>query len=68
MKRLVSILMLAALLLSLAACGATGNETTEPLTDPSGQQLLGNFAIPEVGYDGSEVTIKFGHTMGAKLQ
>ena len=69
MKRLVSILMLVALLLSLAACGGTtGNETTEPLTDPSGAQLLGNFAIPEGGYDGSEVTIKFGHTMGAKLQ
>ena len=68
MKRILSILMLAALLLSLAACGATGNQTTEPLTDASGEQLLGNFAIPEVGYDGSEVTIKFGHTMGAKLQ
>ena len=68
MKRILSILMLAALLLSLAACGTTGNQATEPLTDASGAQLLGNFAIPEVGYDGSEVTIKFGHTMGAKLQ
>lgn len=68
MKRILSILMLAALLLSLAACGATGNQSTEPATDASGAQLLGNFAIPEGGYDGSEVTIKFGHTMGIASQ
>ena len=36
MKRLLSILMLAALLISLAACGGTTvNETTEPVTDPA---------------------------------
>ena len=69
MKRLVSILMLAALLISLAACGgSTGTQTTEPSTDASGAQIMGNFVIPENGYDGSEVTIKFAHTMGAKLK
>ncbi len=71
MKRILAFLMLAAMLVSmLAACGGgtTVQETTEPLTDASGVQLLGNFAIPAEGYDGSEVTIKFGHTMGAKLQ
>ena len=69
MKRFVALLMLAALMVSmLAACG-NGNGTTEPpLTDASGKELIGNFAIPDVGYDGSEVTIKFAHTMGAKLQ
>ena len=69
MKRLVSILMLAALLISLAACGgSTGTQTTEPSTAASGAQIVGNFVIPEHGHDGSEATIKFAHTMGAKLK
>ena len=70
MKRLVAILMLAALLVSLVACGGTAApEAQQPAaTDASGNTILGNFAVPEAGYDGSEVTIKFGHTMGAKLQ
>ena len=67
MKRIVAILMLAAMLLALTACGSTG-EATPAATDASGNTILGNFVIPEGGYDGSEVTIKFGHTMGAKLQ
>ena len=63
MKRLVAILMLAVLLVSLlAACGGEGSGT------PAGNSAQGNFTVPEGGYDGSEVTIKFGHTMGAKLQ
>ena len=62
MKRLVAILMLAVLLVSLlAACGSGSSNT------PAGT-AKGNFVVPEGGYDGSEVTIKFGHTMGAKLQ
>ena len=40
---------------------------TEPPVEPV-QPVIGNFAVPSVGYDGSEVTIKFAHTMGAKLQ
>ena len=73
MKRILAFVMLAALLVSmLAACGGgstnTPTEATEPMTDASGEQLVGNFAIPAGGYDGSEVTITFGHTMGAKLQ
>ena len=74
MKRIVSILMLLALLLSLAACG--GNSTpaeTQPAANAGtsnepGVQVIGNFAVPAGGYDGSAVTIKFGHTMGANLQ
>ncbi len=67
-KKLIALLMLAALLVSMVACGGTGSTNTEPQTDPSGNTIVGNFAIPEGGYDGSEVTIKFAHTMGAKLQ
>ena len=69
MKRLVALLMLAALMVTmLAACGG-GTQTTEPpSTDAPGKTLKGNFAIPENGYDGSEVTITFAHTMGAKLK
>ena len=68
MKRIVAILMLAAMLLALTACGGSTGEVTPAATDASGNAILGNFVIPEGGYDGSEVTIKFGHTMGAKLQ
>ena len=54
-KRIIAVLMAAVLLIGgLAACGGKGQ--------------TGNFVIPEGGYDGSEVTIKFAHTMGAKLQ
>ena len=59
-KRIISILLLACMILSvfsLAACqGSKGN-----------QVLAGNFEIPEGGYDGSEVTITFYHTMGSNL-
>ena len=58
-KRIVSILLLVCMVLSmfaLAACQPGGN-----------QVLAGNFEIPEGGYDGSEVTITFYHTMGSNL-
>ena len=72
MKRLVALLMTVVMLVSLlAACGGgstTQQGTEPPVTDASGKTMKGNFAIPEVGYDGSEVTIKFAHTMGANLK
>ena len=58
-KRIISILLLACMILSvfgLTACQPGGN-----------QVLAGNFEIPEGGYDGSEVTITFYHTMGSNL-
>ena len=58
-KRIISILLLACMILSvfgLTACQPAGN-----------QVLAGNFEIPEGGYDGSEVTITFYHTMGSNL-
>jgi len=70
-KRILAMLLLVAMTISLfAACG--GNNTnqggeTQP-NNNGGTTVIGNFAVPEGGYDGSEVTIKFAHTMGAKLQ
>ena len=77
MKRILAILMLAALMLSMVACGGgkisyqdakDNNQLTEPpKTDDQGNVVVGNFVVPANGYDGSEVTIKFAHTMGQKL-
>ncbi|MEE0968924.1 MAG: extracellular solute-binding protein [Clostridia bacterium] len=58
MKKILAILMAALMLvgtLSLTACGGTNNKA------------LSNFDVPDVGYDGSEVTITFYHTMGSNL-
>ena len=52
--RTASLLLAAViLLLSFTGCG--------------GSKALPNFDVPEGGYDGSEVTIKFYHTMGSNL-
>ena len=73
-KRIVAALLLVAMLMSLlAACG--GNTTpVEPTTGGApvqggeeAPQTVGNFAVPEGGYDGSAVTITFYNTMGANL-
>ena len=58
MKKIVSVLMLICMLLgmfSLTACNKT-------------QSMGGAFEVPEGGYDGSEVTVTFYHTMGAGLR
>ncbi len=69
MKRIIAMLLLVAMTISLfAACGGNNNTTNDPQTNNNGTSVIGNFAVPEGGYDGSEVTIKFAHTMGAKLQ
>ena len=60
MKKIVSVLLLICMLLgvfALAGCQSGGGNKV----------LQSNFVIPEGGYDGSEVTITFYHTMGSNL-
>ncbi|MBR2047319.1 MAG: extracellular solute-binding protein [Oscillospiraceae bacterium] len=71
MKRIVATLLLVAMLMTmLAACGGETPETTAPSVPQQGGETVkpvGNFTVPEGGYDGSEVTIVFYNTMGANL-
>ena len=62
MKKFLAIIMLIALTMTmLFSCGP------KPNPDPDTDKKVGNFEVPEVGYDGSEVTITFYHTMGSNL-
>ena len=62
MKKFLAIIMLLALTMTmLFSCGP------KPNPDPDTDKKVGNFEVPEVGYDGSEVTITFYHTMGSNL-
>jgi len=54
-KILAAILATVMMLCMLSGCSGSNNNNAD-------------FVVPEGGYDGSEVTIKFAHTMGAKLQ
>ncbi len=75
MKRIIAALLMIVMLLSvLAACGgdpAQNQGNNNPATPNQGgndaPQSVGNFAVPEGGYDGSAVTITFYHTMGSNL-
>ena len=54
MKKFLAVMLVLVMLVPVfAACG--------------GHKAVPNFEVPEGGYDGSEVTIKFYHTMGANL-
>ena len=77
MKRIIAFLLLAVMIFSMTACGGNtvsvddvkeGKVTLPPQKDDQGNVIEGNFAVPSVGYDGSAVTITFGHTMGQSLQ
>ncbi len=75
-RRIVAVLLLVVMMLSiLAACGNetpsqgnTPNQGETPNQGGESAQSVGNFAVPEGGYDGSEVTIRFYNTMGANLR
>ena len=56
-KRIISLLLVLAMAVAMMT-GCGGNKTAAEA----------NFDVPEVGYDGSEVTITFYHTMGANLR
>jgi len=74
-KRIVSFVLLLVMALSLVACGGNtntpadnnGGSTTGETTGNAAPEVVANFAVPEGGYDGSAVTVKFYHTMGANL-
>lgn len=78
-RRIVAAAMLVVMLMGmLAACGNAEPAATTP-NAPQAQtpaqeqateaavQSVGNFEVPEGGYDGSAVTITFYNTMGANL-
>lgn len=54
MKKILSVLLLVAMVFVMASCGGA-------------KKGIPNFDVPEGGYDGSEVTITFYHTMGSDL-
>ena len=67
-KKILSVLLAVAMLLSmmaLVACngGNQGNNGNQGVAAG-----MAEYAVPEVGYDGSAVTVVFYHSMGAKLQ
>ncbi len=62
-KRVLSFLLLLTMAMSLfalPACSNNGGNNNDTTAES-------NFTVPEGGYDGSAVTVKFYHTMGAKL-
>lgn len=62
MKKFLAIIMLLALTMTmLFSCGP------KPTPDLDTDKKVGNFEVPEGGYDGSEVTITFYHTMDSNL-
>ena len=71
-KRILAFSLTLIMIMSLmAACNSApatngGNSTN---TQNNGTTpIVGNFAVPENGYDGSDVTITFYHTMGQALR
>jgi len=68
MRRIVATLLVIIMMMSLAACGgSSAPETTAPQSGDETVKNVGNFVVPEGGYDGSAVTITFYNTMGANL-
>ncbi len=79
-KRILSLLLVAAMAFGMVGCGGktdsdngtvnSGSESTDNQGSENGgtASVYSNFTVPEGGYDGSEVTITFYHTMGSNLQ
>lgn len=70
MKKLLAFLLLAAMLLgSFALTGCNIDLSVDDATDAGEDLAIGKvFDVDELTYDGSEVTIKFYHTMGQNLR
>lgn len=75
---LAVLMLLGAVMMTACSNGTPANDEKEPeVTDNTGDKAseskdaeavkaVGNFEVPEGGYDGSEVAIKFYNTMGTK--
>ena len=59
-KKILSLILVVTMLLSVGMLAGCQQSTTNG-------GAAGNFVVPEGGYDGSEVTIRFYHTMGENL-
>ena len=69
MKKIVALIMAAVMIMALlVACSPADASSNNGTQGPNANGIVGNFAVPEVGYDGSEVTLKFYHTMGSNLR
>ena len=81
-KRILAMLLALVMVLSVMTACTSGSDDSEK-TPTSGNQtqddnkgneaepgveVIGNFAVPSVGYDGSDVTITFYHTMGQNIR
>jgi len=79
-KRILALLLAATMALGMVGCAGktddnqgtvnSGSESTDNTqnVELAGPSAYSNFTVPEGGYDGSEVTITFYHTMGSNLQ
>ena len=74
MRRSIAFLLAVVLMFSLlTACGAPAKQPSNETQAPTqaGEEVqntpVGNFIVPEGGYDGSAVEIVFYNTMGANL-
>ncbi len=68
MRRSIAIVLLAVMLLGiLAGCGNQGGTETTPQDGEAVQGSVGNFQVPEGGYNGEPITITFYNTMGSNL-
>ena len=72
MKRIISLvlclLLLVGVVASAVSCGGNGGNGNGDGNGNGFVKGTPNFTVPEGGYDGSEVTITFYHTMGANLK
>ncbi|MCD7859158.1 MAG: extracellular solute-binding protein [Firmicutes bacterium] len=73
-KKVLSLILALLMVVSCGMLTACSGETDSTESSDSGSTegststSVGNFTVPEGGYDGSEVTITFWHTMGANLR
>jgi len=75
-KRILALSLALIMMMSfLTACGGgttnnggNNNPSNNQNNDNNGTPIVGNFAVPENGYDGSDVTVTFYHTMGQNLR